>query len=160
MSMTDNDIINSLDTCENHKWILAECNGEYVRVSHVIDIINRQKAEIEELQKKVVEVVRCKDCQYGRPIDITKSPEKYYRDDCVVCECEDVVGEEPMIYQPDHFCRCGKRREEGGINMNCIRCGKEMINTTGGNEYCPECGRKLDEYEIGERGAKYDCKRT
>ena len=58
----------------------------------------------------VVEVVRCKDCKHGRPIDKTKSPEKYYRDYCVVCKCEDVVGEEPMIYQPDHFCRCGKRR--------------------------------------------------
>ena len=49
--MTDNDIINSLDNCENHKWILAECNGEYVRVGHVIDIINRQKAEIEYWKK-------------------------------------------------------------------------------------------------------------
>lgn len=26
-------------------------------------------------------------------------------------------------------------------------------------KYCPECGRKLDEYEVGERGAKYDRKR-
>lgn len=23
--------------------------------------------------------------------------------------------------------------------MRCIRCGKEMINTSGGNEYCPKC---------------------
>lgn len=23
--------------------------------------------------------------------------------------------------------------------MNCLRCGKEMISTTGGNEYCPKC---------------------
>lgn len=27
-------------------------------------------------------------------------------------------------------------------------------------KYCPECGRKLDEYEIDERGTKYDRKRT
>ena len=27
-------------------------------------------------------------------------------------------------------------------------------------KYCPECGRKLDEYEIDERGTKYDSKRT
>lgn len=27
-------------------------------------------------------------------------------------------------------------------------------------KYCPECGRKLDEYEIDKRGTKYDRKRT
>lgn len=59
-----------------------------------------------------VKVVRCKYCKYGRSIDITKSPEKYFKNDCVVCECEDVVGDEPMIYRPDHFCSYGKRRVE------------------------------------------------
>ena len=58
-----------------------------------------------------VEVVRCKYCQNGRPIDKTRCPEKYFKDDCVVCECEDVVGDEPMIYPPTHFCSYGKRRE-------------------------------------------------
>lgn len=29
--------------------------------------------------------------------------------------------------------------------MNCIRCGKEMINTTGGNEYCPKCGLTVND---------------
>ena len=59
----------------------------------------------------VVEVVRCKDCKHGRPIDPGRSPEKYFKSDCVVCECEDVVGDEPMIYKPDHFCGCGERKE-------------------------------------------------
>ena len=27
-------------------------------------------------------------------------------------------------------------------------------------KYCPECGRKLDEYKIDERGTKYDQKRN
>lgn len=27
-------------------------------------------------------------------------------------------------------------------------------------KYCPECGRKLDEYEIDERGTSYDSKRA
>ena len=57
-----------------------------------------------------VEVVRCKDCKHGRPTDKTKAPEKYYKDDCVVCECEDVVGDEPMVYLPSHFCGCGQRK--------------------------------------------------
>lgn len=59
----------------------------------------------------VVEVVRCKDCEHGREIDRTKAPEKYYRSDCVVCQCEDVVGDEPMVYKPSHFCSCGERKD-------------------------------------------------
>ena len=55
-----------------------------------------------------VEVVRCSQCKYGRKIDKNRSPEKYFRNDCVVCECEDVVEDEPMIYPPTHFCSYGK----------------------------------------------------
>lgn len=29
--------------------------------------------------------------------------------------------------------------------MNCMSCGKEMINTTGGNEYCPKCGLAVND---------------
>ena len=29
--------------------------------------------------------------------------------------------------------------------MRCIVCGKEMINTTGGNEYCPKCGLAIND---------------
>lgn len=54
--------------------------------------------------------VLCKDCKKGRQIDKTKSPEKYFKDDCVVCECEDTVGDEPMIYPPFHFCSYGERK--------------------------------------------------
>lgn len=64
-----------------------------------------------------VEVVRCKDCKHGRPIDKTKSPEKYYKDGCVVCECEDVVGDEPMIYLPNHFCSYGERKEKDNVRI-------------------------------------------
>lgn len=59
----------------------------------------------------VVEVVRCKDCVYGREIDKEKSPEKYFKSNCIVCECEDVVGDEPAIYLPNHFCSYGERRD-------------------------------------------------
>lgn len=61
----------------------------------------------------VVEVVRCKDCKYGRPIDKTKEPEKYFKGDCIVCECWNVVGDEPTIYIPHHFCSYGEREERG-----------------------------------------------
>lgn len=62
------------------------------------------------LDQPVIEIVRCKDCKYGRPIDKTKAPERYYRDDTIVCECEDIVGDEPMVYLDSHFCSYGKQR--------------------------------------------------
>lgn len=58
----------------------------------------------------VVEVVRCRDCKYSRPLNTTKSPEKYFIPTCVVCECEDAVGDESMIYLGDHFCSYGERK--------------------------------------------------
>ena len=54
-----------------------------------------------------VEVVRCKDCKHSKSLDRTKPPFKYYKDSCILCECEDVVGDEPMVYLPDHFCSYG-----------------------------------------------------
>lgn len=59
----------------------------------------------------VVEVVRCKNCKYGRKTNRIMSPEKFFKEDCVVCECEDVVGDEPMIYVPTHFCSYGTPKE-------------------------------------------------
>lgn len=29
--------------------------------------------------------------------------------------------------------------------MNCMQCGEEMINTTGGNYYCPKCGAGIND---------------
>ena len=29
--------------------------------------------------------------------------------------------------------------------MNCIRCGVEMNNTTGGNYTCPKCGMEVND---------------
>ncbi|MGN1157790.1 MAG: hypothetical protein ACI4TK_16560 [Agathobacter sp.] len=57
-----------------------------------------------------VEVVRCAKCLHGRSIDKNKVPEKYFKPDCVVCECEEVVGDEPMIYPPTHYCSFGKTK--------------------------------------------------
>lgn len=77
------------------------------------------KARIQELEIElqtmrncadVVKVVRCKDCKHGKSLDRTKLPFKYYKDSCVLCECEDVVCEEPMVYLPEHFCSYGERK--------------------------------------------------
>jgi hypothetical protein len=61
--------------------------------------------------KDCVEVVRCKDCKFSRPLDKSKSPEKYFKNSCVVCECETVVGDEPIIYINTHFCSYGERKD-------------------------------------------------
>lgn len=58
----------------------------------------------------ITEVVRCEKCLHGRSIDKNKVPEKYFKPDCVVCECEEVVGDEPMIYLPTHYCSFGKAK--------------------------------------------------
>ena len=29
--------------------------------------------------------------------------------------------------------------------MNCMQCGAEMINTTGGNYYCPKCNAGIND---------------
>lgn len=59
----------------------------------------------------VAEVVRCKECKHGKKIDTKTPPFRYYRPDCIVCECEDVVGDEPMIYLPTHFCSYGVKND-------------------------------------------------
>ena len=68
-------------------------------------------AEIEYTPKTdVAEIVRCEKCLHGRSIDKNKVPEKYFKENCIVCECEEVVGDEPMIYPPTHYCSFGKAK--------------------------------------------------
>lgn len=56
--------------------------------------------------------VRCRDCKHGRPPRFNTSPEMYLKQDSVVCQCSDVVGDEFMIYKPTHFCSYGERKEK------------------------------------------------
>ena len=81
------------------KGCLSEIIMEYKKST--LRIVDEQQTA------DVVEVVRCKDCVHSRPIDNTKSPERYFKDECVVCECEDVVGDMPTVYSPYHFCSYG-----------------------------------------------------
>ena len=59
----------------------------------------------------VVEVVRCKDCRHGKLVDTSLPGFRYYRPECIMCECEEVVGDEPMVYFPTHFCSYGDRKD-------------------------------------------------
>lgn len=38
--------------------------------------------------------------------------------------------------------------------MRCIICGKEMVNTTGGNYHCPSCGQTI--HDLINRPSNYD----
>lgn len=57
-----------------------------------------------------VVVTRCNGCRYGKPIDTTQPPFRYYRPECVICYCEEAIGDEPMVYPPTHFCGYGERK--------------------------------------------------
>lgn len=58
----------------------------------------------------VVEVVRCKDCKHGRPMNERES--QLYVDGCVMCSKIDVNGDENAMLASD-FCSYGERKGEG-----------------------------------------------
>ena len=121
--MSKNEYINATDLQDFRDEImdkfLSLCNyndfGQLtlVRISETIDEIFDRYCS--HPTTDVAEVVRCKDCKHSRPLNKMKSPEKYYKDSCIVCECEDVVGDEPMIYLPTHFCSYGERRTDNDL---------------------------------------------
>ena len=78
-------------------------NGYYDGACEVIDAPTVEDAVV---------VVRCKNCEHGKPIDTTQSPFRYYKPECIICYCEEVIGDEPMVYPPTHFCGYGKRKSD------------------------------------------------
>lgn len=94
--------------CEMQLWALMNLYGNYMILGQQ-DIFKPLEI-VYKTSNEDSKHVRCKNCKFSRPLDRTKSPEKYYRDDCVVCECEDVVGDEPMIYPSIHYCGFGRSK--------------------------------------------------
>ena len=94
---------------ENDLVRLGDVKEECLKISFYPALINAALMRTPAVD--AVEVVRCKDCKHGRPPRNDIAPEKYFKDDCIVCQCEDVVGDEPMIYKPAHFCSYGKIKE-------------------------------------------------
>lgn len=88
----------------------SRCKDMYETFGVFIDIEKSATCKAFKNKADFVKVVRCSNCKYSRPLNRTKSPEKYYKDSCVVCECEDVVGDEYMIYLGTHYCSYGERR--------------------------------------------------
>lgn len=65
-----------------------------------------------------VEVVRCEDCIHSKLLKdtnlIKENPWRYYRSDCRICGCHDLIGDEFIIVDDDFFCKYGKRKETKG----------------------------------------------
>ena len=102
--MTDNKIIKALRCCSSgycdtlncpfrHIDEISECTSKLARES--LDLINRQKAEIERMRDSdVVQVVRCKDCAYANHNAET---------------CHLGVGH---YTRPDRYCSEGIRKDD------------------------------------------------
>lgn len=58
----------------------------------------------------VVEVVRCKDCEFSR--ELTKTEKKIWLDECRACESPEASQGGYMIVFPEHFCSYGRRKEQ------------------------------------------------
>lgn len=63
-------------------------------------------------------VVRCGECEHSFVLEdsplATEPPYKYYRKDCVMCGCEDLVGDYPVVVTDTFYCGYGKQK--GDIN--------------------------------------------
>ena len=86
---------------EDYHGMLSDESIKIYKIIQMLDCLPIVNAE---------QVVKCVYCKYSRPIDRTKFPEKYFNDNCIVCECEDAIGDEPMIYPKEHYCGFGKGR--------------------------------------------------
>lgn len=58
-------------------------------------------------------VVRCQDCIHSFVLGdshlATEPPYKYYRKDCVICGCEELVGDYPIIVTDTFYCGYGRK---------------------------------------------------
>lgn len=57
----------------------------------------------------VIAVVRCGACEFSR--ELTKTEKRVWLDECRACENPKASQSGYMIVFPEHFCSCGKRRE-------------------------------------------------
>lgn len=91
---------------------------EYIRRAEALEITTRTcgdyAAAFAEIRKlpaaDVVEVVRCKDCEFSR--ELTKTEKKIWRDECRACESPEASQDGYMIVFPEHFCSYGRRKEQ------------------------------------------------
>lgn len=61
-----------------------------------------------KLQNGVVEVVRCKDCEYSR--EKNEYEKAYLVDEILICTNCDATEDGWNAVFPEHFCACGKKR--------------------------------------------------
>lgn len=94
---------------------LKQLRTEYGDHDHYTDGFDEGLVAVEDATTAdVVEVVRCKDCIHGKPIDTIVSC-RHYKPECIICSCEEVAGDGAMVYFPDHYCSYGERKKETEI---------------------------------------------
>lgn len=64
MTMTDNEIIESMKSCMR---VTSCCDATYAALKRGLKLIERQRTEIERLKSE--EIVRCGDCKFYRSGD-------------------------------------------------------------------------------------------
>ena len=57
-----------------------------------------------------VEIVRCRDCKHHR--DKNEQEQQYLVEDILICTSPDATDDCWNAVWPDHFCSCGKRKED------------------------------------------------
>ena len=121
--MTDNDIIKALECvvsgdvycidCKYHTDLIPRCKRQAAK--DAIDIINRQKAEIERLT--------------ARNFELSEKGEKV----CIAYKNAKAEAIKGVAH--------GYWYDRGSLSCRCSECGCKNIKET---KYCPHCGAKMD----------------
>ena len=91
----------------SRKKVLEKSQNERIRLGY--DVVSVR--DIESIPAAdVVEVVRCKDCEFSR--ELTKTEKRLWLDECRACESLEASQSGYMIVFPEHFCSYGERRNE------------------------------------------------
>lgn len=106
--MTDEQIIYALERCSQHKECcycnaVEECGNKRVLTESVLDLINRQKAEIEEKDIEIDILIRKKDAAYDEISELRAEVERLKEENknqkLVIEEIEDIL--DPLPFETD-----------------------------------------------------------
>lgn len=103
------DVLKIIDYIKN-KYITLY-NQKEKRSQFWFDTNRYFEKKVRALPKENVEkIVHCTDCRFSKNLDRSKVPYMYFNPRCVLCTNEAVVGDEPMVYLPYHFCSYGDEK--------------------------------------------------
>lgn len=92
------------------------CGDFYINVSDARQIVADARLGVDDFYEisnamnraPLLEITKCAECVWGTPWKEfprrNEPPYKHYRQDILFCECEELVGDEPVPVAPDFFC--------------------------------------------------------